>query len=70
MVLQLEQEKVNWTKGQTKLLNKVVVVPPVAEGGPSTEGLVQAMSQVSLKAREIKGLKGHREIEVGNENKG
>jgi hypothetical protein len=40
------------------LLNKVVVVPPAAEAGPNTEGLVQAMSQVSLKEGEIKGIKG------------
>jgi FtsZ-binding cell division protein ZapB len=40
------------------LLNKVVVVPPTAEVGPNTEGLVQAMSQVSLKEGEIKGIKG------------
>ena len=36
----------------------VVVVPPAAEVGPSTKGLVQSMSQVSLKVGEIKGLKG------------
>jgi hypothetical protein len=57
-VLQLEQEKVNWTQGQTELLNMVVAVPPIAEAGPSNKGLVQTMSQVSLKAGEIKGLKG------------
>jgi hypothetical protein len=37
------------------MLNKVVVVPPAAEAGPSTKGLVQAMSQVSLKVGEMKG---------------
>jgi hypothetical protein len=36
----------------------VVVVPPTTEVGPSTERLVEAMSQVSLKVGEIKGLKG------------
>jgi cell division protein FtsB len=36
----------------------VVVVPSAVEDGPSTEGLVQTMSQVSLKVGEIKGLKG------------
>jgi FtsZ-binding cell division protein ZapB len=35
-----------------------VAVPSIVEVGPSTEGLVQAMSQVSLKVGEIKGLKG------------
>jgi FtsZ-binding cell division protein ZapB len=35
----------------------VVVVPSTTEVGPSTEGLVQAMSQVILKVGEIKGLK-------------
>jgi hypothetical protein len=57
-VLQLEQEKVKWSQEQTKLLNKVVVAAPAAEVGSNTEGLVQAMSQVSLKEGEIKGLKG------------
>jgi hypothetical protein len=36
----------------------VVASPLVAKVGTSTEGLVQAMSQVSLKVGEIKGLKG------------
>ena len=34
----------------------VVTIPSTIEVGPSTEGLVQAMSQVSLKVGEIKGL--------------
>jgi FtsZ-binding cell division protein ZapB len=54
----LEKEKMKWSQDQTKLLNRVVVVPPTTEAGPNTEGLVQAMSQVSLKVGEIKGLKG------------
>jgi hypothetical protein len=41
------------------LLKKVVVLSPSAEAGPSTEGLVQSMSQVILKEGEIKGLKGN-----------
>jgi SMC interacting uncharacterized protein involved in chromosome segregation len=41
------------------LLNKDVIVPLAAEVGPNIEGLVQAMSQVSLKEGEIKGLKGN-----------
>jgi hypothetical protein len=36
----------------------VVDVPSTTKVEPSTEGLVQVMSQVSLKAGEIKGLKG------------
>jgi hypothetical protein len=40
------------------LLNKVLVPAPPAEVGSNTEGIVQAMSQVSLKEGEIKGLKG------------
>jgi peptidoglycan hydrolase CwlO-like protein len=39
-------------------LNRVVVVPLVAKVGPNTKGLFEAMSQVSLKEGEIKGLKG------------
>jgi hypothetical protein len=35
-----------------------IVVPCTIETGPSIEGLVQAMSQVSLKEGEIKSLKG------------
>jgi hypothetical protein len=35
-----------------------VVVPSTTEAGPSTEGLVQAMSQVSMNVGEIKGIKG------------
>ena len=57
-VLQLEQEKVNWSQGQTEVPNMFAVVTSTAEVGPSIEGLVQAMSQVSLKLGEIKGLKG------------
>jgi hypothetical protein len=57
-VLQLEQEKVNWSQGQTQLPNMVVVLPSTIEVGPRNEGLVQAMSQVSLKMGEIKGIKG------------
>jgi hypothetical protein len=56
-VLQLEKEKVNWSQGQTEVSNMVVVVPSTTETGPSTEGLVQAMSQVSLKVGEIKALR-------------
>jgi hypothetical protein len=57
-VLQLEQEKVNSSQGQTEAPNMVVIVPSTAEARPSIEGLVQPMSQAILKVREIKGLKG------------
>jgi hypothetical protein len=40
------------------MLNKVVAAAPITELGSNTEGLVQAMSQLSLKEGEIKGLKG------------
>jgi FtsZ-binding cell division protein ZapB len=40
------------------LLNKAIFVPPAVEVGPNTKGIVQAISQVSLKEREIKGIKG------------
>jgi len=56
-VLHLEQGKVKWSQEQEKLINKDVVVALLAEVGSSTEGLVQDMSQVSLKEGEIKGLK-------------
>jgi hypothetical protein len=42
---------VNFQQGRIEVPNMVVA-------GPSTEGLVQAMSQVTLKLGEIKGLKG------------
>jgi hypothetical protein len=57
-VLQLEQEKIKWSQEKTKLLNRVVVVPPTTKVGPNIEGLVQDMTQVSLKEGEIKGIKG------------
>jgi hypothetical protein len=56
--IHLEKEKVNWSQGHTELPSMVVVVPSTAETGPSTEGLVWAMSQVILKVGEIKGIKG------------
>ena len=48
----------NWSQGQTKLPNMVVVVPSTVEAGPRNEGIFQAMSKVILKVDEIKGLKG------------
>ena len=47
-----------WSQEQTKLLNMDVVIPLAAEAQTNIEGLVQAMSQVSLKEGEIKRLKG------------
>jgi peptidoglycan hydrolase CwlO-like protein len=51
----------------------VVVVPCTTEIGPSAEGLVQDMSQFSLKAGEIKSLKGdieklQQEMRIKDEN--
>jgi hypothetical protein len=57
-VLQPEKEKVDWSQGQTKVSNMAVAVPCTTETGSNTKGLVQAMSQVILKAGEIKILKG------------
>jgi hypothetical protein len=56
-VLQLEKEKENWLQGQVATLDMVVIIPSNAEDGSSTDGLVQAMSQVSLQTGEIKSLK-------------
>jgi predicted transcriptional regulator len=56
-VLQLEKEKENWSQGQVATSDMVVIVPSNTEAGSSTDGLVQAMSQVSLKTGEIKSLK-------------
>jgi hypothetical protein len=39
------------------MLDMDVIVPADAEAGSSTDGLVQAMSQVSLQMGEIKSLK-------------
>jgi len=51
----------------------VVVAPSTAGTEKRTDGLVQAMSQVGLKAEEIKSLKGgienlHQEIIIKDEN--
>jgi hypothetical protein len=48
-VLQLEKKKVNWSQGQAVTSDMVAIVPSTTENGPNTDGLVQAMSQVSLK---------------------
>jgi predicted nuclease with TOPRIM domain len=70
--LQLEKEKVNWSQGQEITSDMAVVVPSTTEIGSSTDGLVQAMSQVSLKEGEIKILKGdieklQQEMKIKNE---
>jgi hypothetical protein len=56
-VLQLEKEKENWSQGQVAASDMVFIVPSNMEAGSSIDGLVQAMSQVSLKTGEIKNLK-------------
>jgi hypothetical protein len=56
-VFQLEEETMKWSQEKNELLNRVVVVPSTIEVGPNIEGLVQSMSQVSLKEGEIKGIK-------------
>jgi FtsZ-binding cell division protein ZapB len=56
-VLQLEKEKENWSQAQVPTSDMAVIMPANTEAGSSTEGLVQAMSQVRLKTGEIKGLK-------------
>jgi FtsZ-binding cell division protein ZapB len=56
-VLQLEKEKENWLQEQVATSDMVVIVPANTEVGSSTDGLVQAMSQVSLQTGEIKNLK-------------
>jgi hypothetical protein len=56
-VLQLEKEKENWLQGQEETSYMDVIVPSNTKVGSSTDGLVQAMSQVILKTREIKSLK-------------
>jgi hypothetical protein len=71
-VLQLEKEKVNWSQGHAVTPDMVVVVPSTTEIGSSTDGLVQAMYQVSLKEGEIKSLKGdieklQQEMKIKNE---
>jgi TolA-binding protein len=71
-VLQLEKEKVNWSQGQAITSDMATVVPSTTEIGSSTDGLVQAMSQVILKEGEIKSLKGdieklQQEMKIKNE---
>ena len=56
-MLQLEKEKENWLQGQVATSYMVVIVHANAEAGSNTDGLVQAMSQVSLQTGEIKILK-------------
>jgi hypothetical protein len=60
-ILQLEKEKMEWSKEKVELVNKVMVLSPAAGTGSTTEDIVQAMSQVSLKEGEIKGLKENME---------
>jgi FtsZ-binding cell division protein ZapB len=60
-VLQLEKEKENWSQMQAMTSDMEIIVPANIEAGSSTEGLVQAMSQVILKTGEIKNLKENME---------
>jgi FtsZ-binding cell division protein ZapB len=55
-VLQLEKEKESWSQMQATTSDMEIIVPANAEGGSNVEGLVQAMSQISLKTGEIKNL--------------
>jgi ribose 5-phosphate isomerase len=56
-LLQLENEKMEWFKENVYMVNKVMVLSPAIGTGSTTEDIVQAMSQASLKEGEIKGLK-------------
>jgi hypothetical protein len=60
-LLQLEKEKEHWSLAQVVTLDMAVIIPANKEAGSSSEGLVQAMSQVSLKIGEIKSLKENME---------
>jgi FtsZ-binding cell division protein ZapB len=60
-LLQLEKEKEHWSLAQEATSDMAVIIPANTEAGSSTEGLVQAMSQVSLKTGEIKNLKENME---------
>jgi hypothetical protein len=56
-VMQLKKEKENLSQMHTTTLDMEIIVRANIEVGSSVEGLVQAMSQVSLKIGEIKSLK-------------
>jgi len=56
-LLQLEKEKEHWSLAQVVTSDMEVIITTNTEVGSSTKGLVQAMSQVSLKTGEIKSLK-------------
>jgi hypothetical protein len=53
----LEKEKENWSQMQATTSDMEIIVPANVDARSTTEGLVQAMSQVSLKTSEIKSLK-------------
>ena len=68
----MENEKENWSQGQAITLDIVVIVPSTIEIGLNIDGMVQAMSQVSLKEGEIKNLRGdierlQQEMKIKNE---
>jgi hypothetical protein len=71
-VLQLEKDKENWLQGQVATSDMVVIVPSNIEVGSTIDGLVQSMSQVIIKTREIKNLKDvienlQQEMKMNNE---
>lgn len=52
--LQLEKEKMGWSQEKVELVTKAMVLAPATGIGSTTEDIVQAMSQVSLKEGEIR----------------
>jgi hypothetical protein len=56
-ILQLEKEKEYWSLTHVATSYMATIIPINIEVGSRTKGLVQAMSQVSLKKGEIKNLK-------------
>jgi len=60
-VLQLEKEKESWSQMYATTSDMEIIIPTNAKAGSNAEGLVQAMSQISLKIGKIKDLKEHLE---------
>jgi FtsZ-binding cell division protein ZapB len=56
-ILQLEKEKMEWSQEKVELVTRAMVLSHVAGIGSTIRDIIQAMSQVSLKEGEIKGLK-------------
>jgi hypothetical protein len=55
-VLQLEKEKESWSQMHATTSDMEIIILANAEGGSNAEGLVHAMSHISLKTGEIKNL--------------